>query len=102
MSFRFVLQGFFILLAIAVISFDRHLAYYCPGEITSFILDGTSPAHSDLPVKAYDYHEDITLKFIPPGVPYPLEITVHDYQIFRVAIYLISQHTVWQPPEYTT
>ena len=102
MIFRTGLQIVLIFLALAIGSFDRHLAFYCPGEAVQLIMPDNIPAHSDLPVKACDYHEDIALKAIYCAIPAPAVVSIHDYRDVDLFIPIISSHTVWQPPEFNS
>ncbi|MCX6267391.1 MAG: hypothetical protein NTW16_08555 [Bacteroidetes bacterium] len=95
MGIRMVL--FFLVLAIGC--FDKHLSYYCPVEITLLTEADTLPAHSDLPVKSCDYHEDITLKNVFCVIPAPLEFLVPEYRIFNNPVQHVPPKSVWQPPE---
>ena len=86
-----------LFLVLAIVSFDRHLAYYCPVEMS--MLADAMPAHNDLPVKSCDYHEDIALKNLFCIIPIPLEISAPEYLIFHHSVLRIAPKSVWQPPE---
>ena len=90
-----------IFLVIAIGGFDRHLAYYFPGEAKALVQGETIPGHGDLPVKSCDYHEDITIKPIFCSIPEPVEGSANNWLIFSSTIPLMSSHSVWQPPEET-
>jgi len=88
-----------ILLSLAIGGFDKHLVYYCPGVTASLLTADCIPAHSDIPVKSFDYHEDITLKPLIFSVPAPAENLVNTCSVFLFSIPRMSFHAVWQPPE---
>ncbi len=102
MKSRLGIQIVLILLALAIGGFDKHLVYYCPGVSASLLTADCIPAHSDIPVKSFDYHEDITLKPLIFSIPDPAENLVNTYSVFLVSIPRISYHAVWQPPELST
>jgi hypothetical protein len=96
------LQIILLFLILVIASFDRHVSYYFSGEVKAIIHADAVPAHSDLPVKSCDYHEDITIKTIFCVIPTPMETPLHKFRIFHSPIRHISPHTVWQPPESNT
>ncbi len=99
MKLRVGLQVVLLFLAVAVCSFDRHLAYYYPGDLAMLVSPDTLPAHTDLPVPSCDYHEDIAVKGVYCIIPAPFVLTIHAYRAYQQGISLISPHMVWQPPE---
>ena len=91
---------FILLLLVLVIgTFDRHLSTYFPGEVNAMIQADAIPAHSDLPVKSCDTHEDITFRMISCCVPAPAEVSIQVYRVFTIPVPRISPHSMWQPPE---
>jgi len=102
MKLRAGIRIVLLFLVLVIGSFDRHLSYYFSSEITAILQTEAIPAHTDLPVKSCDYHEDITLKSMGCCIPAPAEIPVQDYRVFYLAVPRISPHTVWQPPEYSS
>jgi hypothetical protein len=93
------IQCFLMVLVMAIIGFDKHFIFYCPGEIASIIMDGTFPSHYDLPVKRYVHHEDITIKSVCTAIPSPPETEVFANPAGTVPISRNFPHTIWQPPE---
>jgi hypothetical protein len=102
MKSRMCIQVVMIFLAVAIVCFDRHLAYYCPDDMAQLISAENIPVHSDLPVKACDYHEDITVKTLFYSVPARVVVSVREYRVFQLSIPHMSPHTVWQPPEHNS
>jgi hypothetical protein len=102
MKSQMIIHFLLVFLAVAVCSFDKHLAFYFPGHSVQMVTPNTIPLHSDLPVKSFDYHEDIALKSIFCDIPTPVEQWIPEYRIVSIFITCISPHTVWQPPESTT
>ena len=89
-----------LFLMLVIGSFDRHLAHYLPGEVMAMIHAHAVPSHADVPLKIFDYHEDIAIKSMSCIVPSPVEVPVQNGRIFHMPIPRISPHTVWQPPEF--
>ena len=96
---RLGIRVILLFMVLVIGSFDRHLTWYFTHEIIAMAESDAIPAHSDLPVKSCDAHEDITLRTNFCTVPNPVEIPVHACQVFLIPVPRILPHTVWQPPE---